>query len=502
MSGFLPVGTLEAEMKLSHLLKGVGRLPQGGDREILGITHNSKMVQQGFLFVAIPGHQQDGRQFIPEAIQRGAAAIVGQNLPHSEASEVPQIAVDDSRKILAQLAARFYGEPSRALRLFGITGTNGKTTLTFLLESILKEAGRAPGVIGTINYRYGRTQLEAKTTTPESIDLQRLCFEMQQAHVTDVVMEVSSHSLSQGRVEEIHFDGAAFTNLSWDHLDYHRDLEDYFSAKLRLFTDYLPRSAKREKFAVVNMEDPRSVPLLQHCPVRKIRTGLHPPAEVRAASFQLSAEGIRATISVEGHPIDIQSALLGRFNLENILVAIGLAYGAGLPGEPIVRGIEKLRSVPGRMERIANHRGIDVFVDYAHTPDALARVGTLLKSLARGKMVTVFGCGGDRDRGKRAVMGQEATRFSDIVIVTSDNPRTEDPEKIIEEILVGLDKAGFPHRQRYQITDRSEAIHKAVELCQPGDLLWVAGKGHEDYQIIGTTKIHFSDQEILREFLA
>ncbi len=488
-------------MKLGSLLSGIAEFHESFDKEIRSLTSDSRKVVPDSLFVAIPGEKLDGHRFIPEAVKRGASAIVCQRTLPGIA--VPQIPVVSSRRALALLAARFYGEPSRALSVFGVTGTNGKTTLTYLLESILREAGRSPAVAGTINYRFGANRVQGETTTPDPVELQRLFAEWKGEGATDVVMEVSSHALSQDRVVGIHFDGAAFTNLSRDHLDYHKDLDDYFEAKLRLFTELLPASVKQEKFAVINLEDPRGALLSDQCPVRPIRTSLSGnrrvgKGEVVATTFNLSENGIKAQIDMEGKTLSLHSELLGRFNLENILVAVGIGVGAGLSREAIGQGIEKVISIPGRLERIPNRRGVTVLVDYAHTPEALATVCQTLRPLCRGRLITLFGCGGDRDRGKRPLMGEKAARWSDLLIVTSDNPRTEDPEAIIREILKGVGR--FPNL--LTIPDRREALAKGVELARPGDTLLVAGKGHEDYQIIGTQKVPFSDQEILRELLA
>ena len=468
--------------------------------DIRGVTHDSRRVEKGFLFVAIEGEEQDGHRFIPDAIQRGAAAVVVSR-PVEPPPKIPQLVVDDARRALAAISARFYEHPSLQLRVIGVTGTNGKTTLTYLLESILNEAGRRPAVLGTINYRFGGKTFPALNTTPESADLQELLSAMVRQGVTDLVMEVSSHALAMERVRGVHFDAALFTNLSQDHLDYHGNLEDYFRAKLKLFAEILPESAKREKFAVLNMEEERSETVLQQSSATRIRTGLTGPYEVSCRSFQLSEEGIQALVTVGTEVLEVRSPLLGRFNLENILLAIGAAHALGVPKEAILTGLEKMQSVPGRLEKIPNRRGILVFVDYAHTPEALARVGENLRKLARGRVITVFGCGGDRDRSKRPLMGREAALFSDLVIVTSDNPRTENPEAIIDEILPGLEEVGYPKNHLFRVTSREEALKKAVELAREGDLILAAGKGHEDYQIVGKKKFHFSDQEVLKRLL-
>ncbi len=506
--------------------------------DIFEITPDSRKAKPGALFVAIPGTALDGHDFIGAAVAKGASAVAVSR-PIDPALPVPQVQVDDPRRAMAVLAARLYGDPSSRLRVAGVTGTNGKTSVTYLLEAILRAAGRNPAVIGTVNYRYGGKAFEAPHTTPESVDLQRLLGEMLTAGVTDVVMEVSSHASAMERVRGIHFDAVGFTNLTQDHLDFHQDLDDYFAAKQKLFTDYLPESAKKDKAAVINDQDqdPRGEALFRETPGKKFRVGFKGRDEISCRRFGLSENGIRAEVSFPGlsRPLSIVSSLMGRHNLENILVAVGLAHALGVAPEAIVQGISDLRAVPGRLERIDNAKGVHAFVDYAHTPDALARVCEVLKGLAQktggrqkicGRkmrresgfagsrsggsggaggppaiLITVFGCGGDRDKTKRPEMGREAGRRSDVVIVTSDNPRTEDPEAILDGILPGLRESGLPKDRLFRVPDRREALKKAVTMARSGDFLLVAGKGHEDYQIIGKTKVHFSDQEILRELL-
>ncbi len=494
-------------MMLQQLIKNIpveevaGAL---GRKNIRGVTQDSRQVKKGFLFVAVPGHEQDGHRFIPDAVRNGAAAVVISQAPQAFL-KIPQIQVEDSRKVLADLAARFYGEPSLKMRVIGITGTNGKTSVTFLLESILKAAGRKPAVLGTINYRFGRKTFPAPHTTPESVDLQKFFAQMKKVGATDILMEVSSHALALGRVRGVHFDAVAFTNLTQDHLDFHADLDDYFQAKKRLFDTYLAESRKKTKIGVVNAQDPRSDDIARDTQAKVVRVGLTGPYDVACRLYELSEEGLRAEVVFGrgGKSAVVTSRLMGLHNLENILVAAGVAHGLGIPVEAIVRGIRALKAVPGRLERIDNKKGLHVFVDYAHTPDAIARVGEALKKFVRkgARLITVFGCGGDRDRTKRPLMGREAGLVSDFVVVTSDNPRTEDPESIIAEILPGLKDAGVSDDRVVRIVSREAALKKAVQMARPGDFLIVAGKGHEDYQIIGKTKTHFSDQEILRKYL-
>lgn len=473
--------------------------------DIFEITPDSRKAKPGALFVAIPGTALDGHDFIGAAVAKGASAVAVSR-PIDPALPVPQVQVDDPRRAMAVLAARLHGDPSSRLRVAGVTGTNGKTSVTYLLEAILRAAGRNPAVIGTVNYRYGGKAFEAPHTTPESVDLQRLLGEMLAAGVTDVVMEVSSHASAMERVRGIHFDAVGFTNLTQDHLDFHADLEEYFAAKVKLFTDYLQESAKTNKSSVINDEDPRGETLFRETQGAKFRVGLREQDEIACRNFDFNQDGIKAEVRLPGisRPLAIVSPLMGRHNLENILVAVGLAHALGATPAAIQKGIEGLRYIPGRLERIDNAKGVHAFVDYAHTPDAVARVCDALAPLARktgGRLITVFGCGGDRDRTKRPEMGREAGRRSDVVIVTSDNPRTEDPEAILDDILPGLRESGLPKDRLFRVPDRRKALEKAVAMARPGDFLLVAGKGHEDYQIIGKTKVHFSDQEILRELM-
>jgi len=470
---------------------------------ISGVTQDSRRVEKGFLFVAIPGEKQDGHDFVADAVKKGASAVVA---VRRTGAEVPQLIVKDSRSALADLAAKFYGEPSLKMRVAGVTGTNGKTSITYLLESILNEAGRKPAVLGTVNYRYGGKIHAAPHTTPESVDLQQLFSEMVASGVTDVVMEVSSHALDMNRVRGVHFDAAAFTNLTQDHLDYHADMDAYFEAKKKLFSRFLKDSAKDKRTAILNVDDPkgRQLSKVRVRGLERLTVSIDGPADLYVRSLQATAEGIEADLARADRVLSIRSPLIGLHNLQNILVAVGLAYGLGVDTASIEKGIARLKNVPGRLERIDNKRGLHVFVDYAHTPDALARVCMTLGEFSKksgGRLITVFGCGGDRDRTKRPVMGREAGRFSDLVVLTSDNPRSEDPDAIIDEIVPGLRDVSMPSDRILRIVSREEALKKAVSIAKPGDFVLVAGKGHEEYQIIGTKKVHFSDQEILRGLL-
>ncbi len=492
-------------MRLSQLIEGIDNCRVAGDLdvEVKGLAYDSRKVKPGYLFVAIKGHRLDGHQFVEEAIGRGACGVVVQDsaaLDHDMALKGGNralIRVPDSRRALSRLSVNYYGRPFERLALIGITGTNGKTTTTYLLESILREAGAEPGVIGTINYRFKGRSKKAPVTTPESLDLMEILNEMAEAGVSHVVMEVSSHALDQGRVQDCPFKVRVFTNLSRDHLDYHRTMEDYFQAKARLFkvsADYeIPGIT-----AVINMDSPEGKRLLGLTKIPAISYGLNAKAHVRAEQINSTREGMEFRLKGPQGEADIFSPLLGEFNIYNILAASSAAMALGVDLEGIKRGIKAVKCIPGRMERVDNAKGLFIVVDYAHTPEALSRVLEALRPLVTGRIITVFGCGGDRDKGKRAMMGQVALLLSDMVIITSDNPRTEDPISIISAIEDGVAKSGA--KCPYDIhADRKEAIKAALQMAGPDDLVLIAGKGHEDYQIIGTTTRPFDDRKVARE---
>jgi UDP-N-acetylmuramoyl-L-alanyl-D-glutamate--2,6-diaminopimelate ligase len=489
------------------------------DREVTGLAYDSRQLGAGYVFFAIRGEKADGHDFLQQAAQRGAAALViGRPAPRPNGTVL--IRVRDPRRALGLWSAHFFGEPSRRLQLVGITGTNGKTTCSYLVESIAAAAGLAPGVIGTINYRYRGHEVPSHHTTPESLDLEMLMAEMVQAGVKAVALEVSSHALAQERVRGLEFAVALFTNLSRDHLDYHADMEDYFAAKSRLFTDYLPAGTKSQKSAVVYGTDPHGAALIEMIRQKEIDVwsyGEEPQWDVHPLEVKSDVAGLRGRIRARDRVIDFSSSMIGAASLQNILGATGVGCALGLPSDAIAAGIEGLKAVPGRLERIDNRIGLSVLVDYAHTPDALEKMLTAVRPLARGRIFAVFGCGGDRDRGKRPVMGEIAARLSDIVILTSDNPRTEDPLSIVREIEAGVLSSGkikiagsksdarvseFDMENGYCMeVDRRAAIRMALRSARPGDLILIAGKGHEDYQILGHEKIHFDDREVAREEL-
>jgi UDP-N-acetylmuramoyl-L-alanyl-D-glutamate--2,6-diaminopimelate ligase len=482
------------------------------DVEITHLAYDSRVVQPGALFFALPGTKNDGSHFIDQALARGAAAVV---VPPGTtvSNRVTAIISATPRLLLGLVADHFYHRPSARLTLVGVTGTSGKTTTTYVLEAIWQAMGWSVGVIGTVNYRYCGRTLPAPFTTPEAVELQELLGTMAAARVTHVVMEVSSHALAQERVRGCCWDGALFTNLGRDHLDFHKDLDDYFAAKARLFFQGLAESDKPHRFVAINIDDPWGAKLLaQSLPGRIFTYGLQPQATVSARAVEKSFHGLRGVLRLGKEEVEFSSALLGEPHLYNILAATTVAYAMGLPPEMIVEGIARCSGVPGRLEAITMGQPFGVLVDYAHKPDALEKTLRSVRQLTQRRLITVFGCGGDRDRGKRPLMGEVAGRLSDVVILTSDNPRTEDPWRIIAEAEPGLIQAGaekINHSaaignlcQGYIVlVDRREAIRAALGGARPGDVVVIAGKGHEDYQIIGATKYHFDDREEVRNCL-
>jgi UDP-N-acetylmuramoyl-L-alanyl-D-glutamate--2,6-diaminopimelate ligase len=499
-------------MELTRLLEGIEIKRIAGEtrKEIEGIAYHSHQVRKGFLFAALRGMEADGHRFIGEAIERGAEAVLLDQ--EREIDHGTMIFVPNSRQALARISSNFYGNPSSQVRLIGITGTNGKTTTTYLIESILKKAGFAVGVIGTVNYRYGQKGTPAPNTTPESLDLQRILWEMVREGITHVIIEVSSHGLDLDRVFGCQFDGAIFTNFTLDHLDYHRTLRQYFESKEKLFSDSLMKSPKKGRFAVTNHDDPKGEEIVEGIDLPVIRYGLSPSCDISADQVESTFDGLSCRIRTPKGEFRIHSKLIGRFNLYNILAAIAAGMAMDLALGTLRDGLEQLEGVPGRFEKVENRRGIRVIVDYAHTHDALERVLLGLKGVLEssgrgdGKIITVFGCGGDRDRTKRPLMGEAAGRHSDLSILTSDNPRTEDPLTIMEEVERGLQslplgelhqgEIGSWRSQRgyLKIPDRKEAIQMAIQLARPFDTVLIAGKGHEDYQIIGKQKFPFDDR--------
>lgn len=465
---------------------------------VRGVSADSRAVRPGDCFIAVPGFRQDARRFVPDAVRQGATLVITEGEPLADLA-VAQVLVPSARAALGRVADVYYGRPSRQLTIVGITGTNGKTTTSYLIEALLRARGLRTGVLGTIQYRLGDRALPAGQTTPEALELQSMLARMYEDNVRGVAMEVSSHALALARVDELAFDVAVFTNLTQDHLDFHGTLDAYRWAKRRLF-ELLERSPKPGRTAVVNADDPSGAEMTRGLSVPVVTFGLREGAAVRAVEWSSTLEGVRLVASTPSGPLSLSSPLIGEHNVMNLLAAVGTGLALGLsPGE-IARGLAGVGTVPGRFEQVRVGQPFLVVVDYAHTPDALERVLGTARKLTRRRLGVVFGCGGDRDRGKRPIMGEIAARLADRVWVTSDNPRTESPEAIIDEIVVGLQRAGAEGRFVRQ-SDRRAAMVDALTWAGPDDAVVIAGKGHETYQIVGTETLPFDDREMAREIL-
>ena len=484
------------------------------DPDITSLHSRAQNVKPGGLFVAIQGFAADGHDYIDQALANGAVAVVVQK-PLRLSTGVASIEVEDTRRALAALAASFYGHPSEKLVVVGITGTNGKTTTSYLIERIFLQAGYAPGVIGTVNYRYAGETYDNPVTTPESLDLQRILSRMLAAGVTHVILEVSSHALDLHRVDGCWMDVGVFTNLSQDHLDYHKDIETYWRCKKSLFTDILRSGPKQKRAAaVINRNDPKGEELVRIVGLKKITVGDARDNTVQSDISKQDLSGIVGRIDTPAGSFDFRSSLVGRYNCENILCAAGVAVALDIPTAAIKAGIENAAVIPGRLEPIPNQGQRFVYVDYAHTPDALRNVLAALTAMAGRRVLCVFGCGGDRDRGKRPQMGKIAAQMCDLAVVTSDNPRSEPPLVIIDQILVGTRQVcrreysaaelgnGTPEKGYAVEPDRRKAIRLAIAASNPGDTVLIAGKGHETYQILGGKTIAFDDRTVAAQALA
>ncbi len=508
-------------MTLAALLAALGDLASGprpaldataADRPVKAVAYDSRKAGPGSVFVALKGQKADGRAFAAQALGKGAAAVVAETEPPPDV-RAPWIVVRDARRAMARLAAAFYGHPSRDLTVVGITGTNGKTTTAYLVSALFEAAAIRCGMLGTIVYRTGGEDRGAVRTTPESVEVQQMLREMASRQCGACAMEVSSHALSLHRVDDTRFAAAVFTNLTRDHLDFHGDLESYFAAKRRLFEMLGPDAA-----AVLNIDDPRGASLAG-CGGRTLTYAVDRPADIHPTKLTLSLQGIAFEANTPTGPIEVRSRLVGRPNIYNTLASIGAAIACGLPNDAIARGIAALEGVPGRFQ-VASREGDDitVVVDYAHTDDALKNLLETARPLATARLITVFGAGGDRDRTKRPLMGAVAARLSDLVILTSDNPRSEDPAEIIEEIRRGVavpaertrpsePREGQPKytpptaTAHLAITDRALAIERAIALARPDDVVLIAGKGHEKSQVVGDREIPFDDVEVARRAL-
>lgn len=485
---------------LSQLLKEVELIDTSGSLEVetTGIEYDSKKIKKGSIFVAIKGFQVDGADFIDDAIEKGADVVVFEEektkkdrLPkpyfmNKKGEITTAISVEDSRKALASLSSEFFGHPSKEMNVIGITGTNGKTTVTYLLESILQSAGRKTGVLGTINYRFGGKEMPAAQTTPESLELQKMLREMVDNKIDDCILEVSSHSLSLSRVYNTDFAVGVFTNLTQDHLDFHHTKEDYFKAKEKLFREY------NLKKAVINIDDPYGKSILKNTSAETVTVSIKENGDIQGTNIEETIDGTKFTAKTPKGDVEIVSTLIGYHNIYNILCAIGVAVTFDLSLEEIKRGVRSLRNVPGRSQRIDEGQNFTVIVDYAHTDDALKNTMKTVRALTNRRIITVFGCGGNRDKEKRAKMGEISGSYSDYTIITSDNPRNENPASIAGAIEGGVKKVA--NSQKYCIIlDREKAIEKAINMAEKKDIVIIAGKGHEQYQTFSGHRINFDD---------
>jgi UDP-N-acetylmuramoyl-L-alanyl-D-glutamate--2,6-diaminopimelate ligase len=493
-------------MKLNELIHNVETLSinHAGNPEIKGLAYDSRYVRAGSMFFALPGTNTDGSNFIQDAISRGAVAIVSQNkLAPLAKTSVATIQVTDSRRTMAELASIFYGNPSEKLCVCGITGTNGKTTTAYMLNNALKikeENGKMPGLIGTIEYRLGERIIPATRTTPESVDIQNMLNQIVSDGIHNAVMEVSSHSLIQKRVDCIDFDMAIFTNLTQDHLDFHKTMDDYFAAKARFFNQ-LSRKKKKNVFAVINIDDPYGKKLYELSPsfdAVVVTYGIESQANFKANDVQVNSSGSSFKVESKDGSFAINLKMYGRYNVYNALATFAAASALNVEPSVIVKTLSEIKSVPGRLEKIEHSGSFNVFVDYAHTEDALKNVLTTLREITENRLIVVFGCGGNRDKKKRPLMGKVASQLADYMIVTSDNPRNENPMDIIMQI-----RAGITDMSRSEVVeDRHEAIIRALSFAEKGDTILIAGKGHENYQEFAHTIIPFDDREVVRECLS
>lgn len=496
-------------MKLKEILEVTGEfieLENGPvDIEISSIEYDSRKVKEDSLFVAVEGLQSDGHDYIKSAVANGAKCIIVSSSRIEEflklyPSGITFLKTNDTRRALSVVSASFFQFPSRTMTVIGVTGTNGKTSITFLLESIFKNAGYNPGIIGTVNYRWNNEELPAANTTPESRDMQELLYNMKKDGIDIVIMEVSSHALDLNRTDDVDFDVAVFTNLTRDHFDFHGNFENYFSAKKKIF-QLLENSSKEKKVGIINIDDDYGMKIFEEKEDYSYQLksfGLNEKSDYRPVidSIENKITGLKYVIEKPLDGLSVELILSGTFHVYNSLAAVAVSDSIGLSTDEIRNGLGSIQSIPGRFEVLNSPEGFSVVIDYAHTGDALLKLLQSVNELNANRVITVFGCGGDRDRTKRPIMGQVAEQNSDKLIITSDNPRTEEPSAIIDEIVKGLDGKNFE-----VIVDRESAIKHAVSIGQEGDIIVIAGKGHEDYQILGTEKIHFDDREIAAKYM-
>jgi UDP-N-acetylmuramoyl-L-alanyl-D-glutamate--2,6-diaminopimelate ligase len=499
-------------VRLVDLIAGHdSRIAGDGNVEITGLSYDSRTSEAGDLFFALARNPDQKLKHLDEALNRGARAIVMSGGGWEPRGSAVVVKCERPRHLMGVAASRFYREPSQRLDLVGITGTSGKTSSAFLLASIFEAAGAPAGVIGTIGAFVGNRKIYSGLTTPESLDFEAALVRMLDTGVTRVAAEISSIGLAEGRADALNFRACLFTNLGRDHFDYHGTMENYFAAKQRLFTELLASSKRADPVAVARGDDPIGKRVLESVRCRKISFGLDRTCAVHPLDSSFKLSGTSATLSACGQKIKIKSPLLGEIYLLNILGAVAVSVALGIDGDAVEEGVRRCPGAPGRLEPVPGRAGVTVLVDYAHKPDALSGVLATLREFGPRRIICVFGCGGDRDRGKRPIMGGVAARLSDIPILTSDNPRSEDPLEIIAEVEVGLRAAGLDRIESGDIgakpgyvvePDRRTAIVRAITASRPGDIIIIAGKGHEDYQLVGSRKLHFDDREVAREVIA
>lgn len=484
-------------MELRKVMQDIDyRLIRGGlDHDVQGISYDSRRVKPGDLFICVPGFKTDGHDFAEQAVTKGATAVLAES-EISLAQAADLLVTSDCRKAMSIAASNFYDKPSHQVKVIGVTGTNGKTTTTHLIKAILEEDGARVGIMGTLYARMGVTEKTLSNTTPESLDIEEFLNLVQKEKGSYMVMEVSSHALAMGRVDKIRFHAAVFTNLTQDHLDYHQTMDNYKAAKLKLFSN-LTRG--EGYIAVINNDDPAAGDFVAASGSQPYTYGINADADVRAENLRFNLKGSHFTVDHGGKSFDINMKLIGRFSVYNALAAITFALGAGIKPAVIKQALEKVDGVAGRFEQVDCGQDFTVIIDYAHTPDGLENILRTGQEILENRMITVFGCGGDRDKTKRPLMGKIAAQYSDFCIVTSDNPRSEDPEAIIDDIIPGLVEVENSHYAK--IVDRREAIHQAICLAKRGDLVIIAGKGHETYQLVKDKVLDFDDKKVAAEFL-
>lgn len=489
-------------MNLRELIRDIDKkVSNFKNVEIKGVSFDSRKVKDGYIFIALKGQKEDGHRFIPEAIERGAKAIVVENKTSFLISDVVEIVVEDTKKALAIISSRFYGNPSSKLKIAGITGTNGKTTTSFIVKSILEKAGQKSGLIGTISYQIGERQITSFNTTPESADLQSFFSEMIKEGCSWCVMEVSSHGIDQRRIMGVNFDCGIFTNISPnEHIDYHRTFKNYLQTKIKFFTEFIKESEKKDKKAVINLDDKFAsyfIKAARKSGIDVFTYGKNRKSVVRLIDFMVTKGGNRIVFQKDKEKIEVFTGLKGIGNVYNCLAAITFAIAYNIDKEIIIKGIEEISSVPGRFEFIEEGQPFDIIVDYAHTHNGLLNLLQSVKLLNPKRIILVFGCGGDRDKSKRPLMGNIGVKMSDIVILTSDNPRSEEPREIIKDIERGIP---FYLKNKYAvIVDRAEAIREAISMAEENDCVVIAGKGHETFQILKDVTVPFDDREQARE---